>query len=118
MAVLQFADVLQVKDTHSVRVPVPEWGDDAEVELVTMASATWDELQQLAANCSEDAGNAKGFRAKFVAASWGDGNGKRTPLSDTQTEQLGARNPAVIARLYDAVVKLHGAQGQEDAEKN
>jgi len=113
---LSFTDVLQVQDTHSIKVDCPEWG--GEVELVTIQSAKWDELQQLAANCSDDASQAKGLRAKFVAAAWGDGNGKRTPLSPVQTEQLGDKSPAVVARLYDAVVDLHHAKGVEDAEKN
>ncbi len=116
MATLQFTDVLAIQDTHSITVDVPEW--NGQVELVTMKSSTWDELQQLAANCSEDASQANGFRAKFVAACWGDGNGKRTPLSPTQTEQLGAKSPAVIARLYDAVVELHNAKGAEQAAGN
>lgn len=116
MATLQFTDVLSAKDTHSVTVSCPEWGGD--VELVTMGSAEWDELEATQSALQDDPAKAKGIRAKYVARCWGDGNGKRTPLSDTQVEHLGNKHPKVIGRLYNAVIELHGSAGSEEAEKN
>lgn len=111
---LQFIDVIAAKDTHSVKVSCPEWG--GEVELVTMQSAKYDELEARLTFARDNPSLLHNLRAEYVGACWADGSGKRAALSPNQAAQLGEKSPVVLDRLFEAARGLHVAS--EEAEKN
>lgn len=116
MAVLTREQIDKASDSVTERVPVPEWGKDAEVIITSMGA---DERDAWEASMIETRGNSqkmnyKQARAKLVARCLVDEAGKRL-YTDLEVDALGKRNGAVLDRLF-AVAKRINALEKKDVD--
>lgn len=101
-------------DMQAGRVPVPEWGEGAEVIVRSMTAEERDdwEVKCIGAGESRDIRN---FRAKLVAYVVVDEDGKRV-FTDADIPALGKKNSAAIDRIATKAMKLNG-MAQQDLEE-
>lgn len=116
MAVLTREQIDKASDVVTERIPVPEWGKDAEVIITSMGA---DERDAWEASMIETRGNSqkmnyKQARAKLVARCLVDEAGKRL-YTDSEVDSLGKRNGAVLDRLF-AVAKRINALEKKDVD--
>jgi hypothetical protein len=107
--------ILAAEDLDTVIEPVPEWGGDVTLKMLSAKERiNWE--QEVFPNGVVD---TEKFLTSLVARSLVDGSGARM-FSDDELDALGAKNPAVIARLREAAAKLNkiGQTDQKEAEKN
>ncbi len=107
--------ILAAEDLDTVIEPVPEWGGDVTLKMLSAKERiNWE--QEVFPNGVVD---TEKFLTSLVARSLVDESGARM-FSDDELDALGAKNPAVIARLREAAAKLNkiGQTDQKEAEKN
>lgn len=113
--------ILNAVDVQTEKVPVPEWGDD-----VIIRGLTGDELDafQGAVRQFRPTFDGKGMepvlvqdgmRAKLLVKCLVDEAGERL-FTDQDAPALGAKNGAVIDRLYDIASRLSGLSDEEKKE--
>jgi hypothetical protein len=100
-------EILAIDDRKTEDVEVPEWN-----ALVTIRSLTGHERDRLeAAMVTERGGtrslNFNNLRAKLIAASAVDANGKLL-FDQSQVEALGRKNAGALTRLFSAASRLSG----------
>jgi hypothetical protein len=115
MALLTRDAILQAQDLPKELVEVPEWG--GEVYVRTLTSAERDSFEQ---SIVEQKGkstkmNLSNLRAKLVALTVVDENGKRL-FSDKDAELLGQKSAIALNRIFDVAQRL-SALSQEDVEE-
>jgi hypothetical protein len=107
--------ILAAEDLDTVIEPVPEWGGDVTLKMLSAKERiTWE--QEV---FPDGVVNTEKFLTSLVARSLVDESGARM-FSDDELDALGAKNPAVIARLRELAAKLNkiGQTDQKEAEKN
>lgn len=113
--------ILNAVDVQTEKVPVPEWGDD-----VIIRGLTGDELDNFQGSVRQfrptfDGKGMEtvliqdGMRAKLLVKCLVDEAGERL-FTDQDAPALGAKNGAVIDRLYDVASRLSGLSEEEKAE--
>lgn len=109
-------DILNIADTQFEEVSVPEWGG-ITVRLRSLAGVERDELE---ASMVEGKGrdvsvNLSNLRAKMVARSAVDENGKRI-FTDADIVLLGQKNAAALDRIFAVARRLSGMNEQDVQE--
>jgi len=113
--------ILNAVDVQTEKVPVPEWGDD-----VIIRGLTGDELDAFQGSVRQFRPTfdgkgmeavliQEGMRAKLLVKCLVDEAGERL-FTDNDAPALGAKNGAVIDRLYDVAPRLSGLSDEEKAE--
>jgi len=100
-------EILAIDDRKTEDVEVPEWE-----AIVTIRSLTGNERDNLeAAMVTERGGvrsvNFQNLRAKLIAASAVDADGKRL-FDQSQVEALGRKNSAALTKLFTVASRLSG----------
>ena len=114
------AQILAADDLESVTVPVPEWGGDVLISM--MSGSARDEYEQSLFKFQAD-GTAKpdysNSRAKLLAVCLIDENGNRL-FTAKEIEILGKKNSKVLDKLYAVADQLNAvsAAGIKDQAKN
>lgn len=107
--------ILAVNDVQFEDVAVPEWGGTVRVK-----SLSGSERDALEASMIEGKGknanvNLANLRAKLVARSIVDGEGRRI-FEDTDIAELGKKSAAALNRVYEVAQRLSGIT-QEDVDE-
>lgn len=113
--------ILAADDVQKEKVPVPEWGDE-----VIIRGLTGDELDAFQGSVRQFRPTfdgkgmeavlvQEGMRAKLLVKCLVDEAGERL-FTDQDAPALGAKNGAVIDRLYDVAARLSGLSDEEKAE--
>lgn len=113
--------ILAVDDIQIEKVPVPEWHDE-----VIIRGLTGDELDAFQGSIRqfrptfdgkgmETVLIQEGMRAKLLVKCLIGEDGERL-FADQDASALGAKNGAVIDRLYDVAARLSGLSEEEKAE--
>lgn len=119
MKLLTRDEILQAPDLPVEEVEVPEWGGVVRVRALSGA-----ERDALEASIVEQQGsnvriNLHNMRARLVAMSVVDENGKRI-FSDEDIEALGRKNAQALDRIATVAMRLSGLRPQDlqEAVKN
>ena len=108
--VLSADDIRAAADRKMQSVHVPEWG--GKVFLRTISAAERDRFE--IENFRQDRPNFENLRARFLAITLVDGDGK--PLfTSKQVGKLGEKSAAVIDRLFTEAVKMN-AMSRSDVD--
>lgn len=105
--------ILLAEDRPRHSVALPEWGVEG-LFVDTLSAADRDDYESWA--FGDDRSN---YRAKLVCRALVDGEGNRV-FSDEDAPAVGHKSAAVVARIFDAAVRLNGLlrSDVEDLEKN
>ncbi len=115
MSLLTKEQILAANDLDTVTIEVPEWNGTVKLRMLSAQERIqWE--QEVFPDGVVD--TAK-FLTALVARSLVDDDNVRI-FSDGDLDAIGAKNPAVIARLREAAAKLNkiGANDQKESEKN
>ena len=102
--ILTLESILAADDAKVQTVNVPEWGGDVCVRV--MSGTDRDRFESsimVAGKVSTDQ-----FRAKLVAATVCDEEGKLLCSDQLHVEQLGRKSSVALSRVFDAAQKLNG----------
>lgn len=108
-------DILNAPDLETEEVEVPEWGG-----MVLIKGLTGQERDEFEASVVDRRGkkvkmNMDNLRARLVALSVVDGEGKRI-FRRTDVEALGKKSAAALDRVFSASMRLSGMR-EEDVEE-
>jgi hypothetical protein len=108
-------NILQAQDIQTEEVEVPEWGG-----TVLVRGLMGEERDALEASMIEGKGknynvNLRNLRAKLVARSVVDENGKRI-FEDSDIAALGKKSATALARVYDVAQRLSGLSNEDVGE--
>ena len=102
MAILTREQILSAEDRKTEVVPVPEWG--GEVLVASMTGDARDRLEAQVAT-SEGARRFERMRAKMVAASLVDEQGKQL-FTEADIPALGLKSAAALQRVFAAAMRM------------
>ena len=101
---------MQAQDLKTEDVEVPEWGGKVIVRTITGK-----ERDAFEAQLTQEEGGLVNIRAKFVAATVVDENGKLL-FNELQIDQLGEKSATALDRVFAIGQKLAGL-GTKDVEE-
>jgi hypothetical protein len=110
--ILDKATILAAHDRKRVTVPVPEWGDGAEVIIQEMSALDRDRLS--AEVRTGDAVDSVNFAARTLVRCLVNAAGERL-FSDEDAPALGEKAASVVERLFKRTQELNKLAS--DAEK-
>ena len=106
MTVLSRDQILAADDRITVRVPVPEWGQDAVVLVSSMSGAERVAYEDAVAALKPDAAHSLRNIVLLVTATVVDESGKPA-LTVDDAEALLTKNVNVVMRIFRAAAKLN-----------
>lgn len=115
MALLNAAQIEAVDDRKHEDVHVPEWDGDVRVIGLTGTDRDAYEASFVDAKGKPAAQRLRNIRAKLLVKCLVDEDGKRL-FTDDKAQVLGAKNGAVVDRLFDVARRLSGI-GQGSVEE-
>lgn len=107
MALLTRDAILQAQDLPKELVSVPEWGGEIYVRALTGAERDAFEQTIVERKGKSTKMNFKNMRAKLVALTTVDEEGKRI-FSDSDAELLGKKSAAALTRVFEVAQRLSG----------
>ncbi len=121
MALLSAAQIEAADDRKHEDVHVPEWG--GEVRVIGLSGTDRDayEAEFVDAKGKPAVQRLRNVRAKLLVKCLVDEEGNRL-FADNQAKALGAKNGAVVDRLFDVARRLSGigqdavAEGKDDSD--
>lgn len=116
MAILTRDAILGAQDLQTQDVPVPEWGGDVRIRVLTGAERDALSVSMLGSDGKPDLST---YKVRLVAACVVGEDGQRL-FSDADISALGAKSALALQRVFDAADTLNAmAPGAvEAAEKN
>jgi len=108
--------ILGAEDLKRERVEVPEW--NGAVYVGTMTAAERDAFEASMVTEKEEGKpqrNMDNFRAKLVASTILNANGKRM-FTLEEARELGKKSASAINRIFQVAARLNGV-GQQDVEE-
>ena len=107
--------ILQAEDLPTEDVEVEEWGGAVRVRALTGAERDAFEQSIVEQRGKSTRVNMRNIRAKLVALTVVDGDGKRL-FSDKDAELLGKKSAVALNRVFEIAQKLSGLS-PEDMEE-
>ena len=107
--------ILQAQDLQYEDVDVPEWGGTVRVRTLTGRERDAFEQSVVEQKGKNTKTNLRNIRAKLVALTVIDGEGKRM-FNTSDIELLGEKSANALDRLFDAARRLSGLR-DEDVEE-
>lgn len=107
--------ILAVDDVQFEDVDVPEWGGKVRVKSLTGRERDALESSMIVGKGKNANVNLNNLRAKLVARSVVDEDGKRL-FNDDDIAALGAKSAAALTRVYEAAQRLSGIT-EEDVDE-
>ncbi len=107
--------ILEADDIKTERLAVPEWGGDVLVKALTGAERDAFEEEIIQIKGKKTTMNRQNFRARFVAASLVDEDGKKLFTPD-QIKALGQKSAAALQRVFDLAADLSGLSDEDEDE--
>ena len=121
MALLSAAEIEAADDHKHEDVPVPEWNGTVRVIGLSGTDRDAYEASFVDAKGKPAAQRLRNIRAKLLVKCLVDEDGKRL-FTDDKAQVLGAKNGAVVDRLFDVARRLSGIgqgaveEGKETSE--
>lgn len=118
MAFLTRDAILSAADLKTQSVPVPEWGGDVLVRV--LSGAERDQFEHSVTGGKRDGAlDLRNLRARYCSLVLCDDKGKRL-FTEGDVAALGAKSAAALDRVYEAARRHNGmdAKAVEEAEKN
>jgi hypothetical protein len=103
--------IMQAQDLKTETVHIPEWGGDVQVRTITAKERDDFEKQLI----SGDQTDLENIRAKFVAATVVDENGKLM-FTKLDLVDLGKKSASAMDKLFEVGQKLAGLKKEEVEE--
>ena len=107
--------ILEVQDIQSQIVDVPEWGGSVKVQGMTGEERDGFEASTFKGQGKDIRLNWRNIRAKLVAHSVVNGDGKRV-FNDQDVKALGKKSAAALDRVFAVAQELSGIT-QDDVEE-
>ncbi len=115
MALLTRDEILQAQYLPTEQVHVPEWGGDVLVRALTGAERDAFEQSIVDQRGKDTRMNLRNIRAKLVALTVVDGDGKRL-FSDADAKLLGQKSASALDKIFEVAQRLSGLR-DEDVEE-
>jgi hypothetical protein len=116
MALLNRDQILESDDLAFEDVPCPEWGGEVRVRNLTGTERDAWETGMTSGKAGDRNLNMVNLRARLIAASAIDENGRKLFHGADDVRALGKKSAAPIDRLFDACQRLSGLS-DGDVEK-
>lgn len=121
MKTLSRADIESASDIVTELVPVPEWGGQVAVRMLTGTER--DAFEAAMVRTTDDGkreADLTNMRAKLCAHCIVDAVTGDRLFADHEVDKLGTKSAAALDRVFTVAQRLNGIGGkaQEDAEKN
>lgn len=107
MALLSKTDILGTNDLPTQDVSVPEWGGEVRIRGLTGAERDAFEAAIAQRKGKDVRMNLQNVRARLVAMSAVDEEGKRL-FTDEDVTALGAKSAVALERVFTAAMQLSG----------
>jgi hypothetical protein len=107
MAVLNKAEILAAKDTKIQKMPVPEWGEGAEICVRSLTALERDQFEASLVTFKDGTPTPKieNYRSRLCALSICDEDGKRL-FTDSEIQDLGKKSGEVLDRIASVANEL------------
>jgi len=115
MKLLSRDDILGAQDLPSEDVDVPEWGGCVRVRGLTGAERDAFEAEIVQMRGRDTHVNLRNVRAKLVARSIVDEDGKRI-FGDADVHALGKKSAVALQRVFEVAQRLSGLTGEDMEE--
>lgn len=111
--------ILQIQDLPHEDVEIPEWGGTVRVRALTGTERDVFEGNMIERRGKSTKMNLRNIRAKLVALTVVDGEGKRL-FSDNDVEALGKKSALALNKIFEVAQRLSGIRPEdmEEIEKN
>lgn len=107
MALLSRDQIFDADDLTTQDVPVPEWGGEVRIKMLTGAERDRFEQSTVDMRGNKPTQNLANLRARLVALCVVDEHGARM-FSKDDVGRLGSKSAAALDRVFDAASKLNG----------
>lgn len=107
--------IMGASDIESEDVYVPQWGGTVRVQGLTAADRDAFEQSMIEGRGKNQRMNLVNFRARLVALTVVDGDGKRL-FTDEDVKALGAKSAGALDTIFTVAQKLSGL-GDDDVEE-
>jgi hypothetical protein len=104
--------ILSANDIQRETVPVPEWGEDAEVTVTTWSAKTRDEFDIIVRDQIAQGNQDKSIRCLYVCLSVIDEETGERLFELDDLEAMEKKNQAPINRIFQAVTRLNPVSDQ------
>lgn len=117
MGLLSRDNIMDAKDLVTEDVPVPEWGGDLRIKMLTGAERDEYEtsMVRMGKNGKQET-DLVNLRARLVAKCAVNEDGTKMFQTRNEVAHLGMKSAAALDRVYTACQKLNG-MGQKDVEE-
>jgi hypothetical protein len=115
MSLLTRKQILEAQDIQTKTVEVPEWGGSVKVQGMTGVDRDAFEAEIIKQKGKDFSVNMQNIRAKLVAVSLVNGDGKRI-FNDKDVTALGKKSAAALDRVFSVAQELSGIS-TEDVEE-
>ena len=115
MSLLTRDEILKAQDLQTQTVEVPEWGGSVKVQGMTGTDRDAFEADIVQKKGKDFSVNMRNIRAKLVAVSLVNGDGKRI-FTDKDIAALGKKSAAALDRIFSIAQELSGIS-TEDVEE-
>jgi hypothetical protein len=115
MGLLTRDAILEAQDLQHEEVYIPEWGGSVRVRTLTGAERDAFEQSIVDQRGKDTRMNLRNIRAKLVALTVVDGDGKRL-FSDADAKLLGQKSASALDKIFDVAQRLSGLR-DEDVEE-
>lgn len=108
MPVLNKAAIMAAKDVKIKKIPVPEWGEDAEVCVRSLSALERDQFESSLIEFKDGATPTPKidlYRSRLCALTLCDEDGNRL-FSDSEIRELGKKNGEVLDRIAGVANEL------------
>jgi hypothetical protein len=110
-------EILGADDLSFEDIPVPEWGPNKGVRLMSLTGTQRDDFEDktVIQKGGDQKMNLINMRARLLSLCIVDANGKRI-FSDVEVPLLGQKNAKILERLFDKARNMNGMT-EEDVER-
>jgi len=115
MGLLTRDAILEAQDLQHEEVYIPEWGGSVRVRTLTGAERDAFEQSIVDQRGKDTRMNLRNIRAKLVALTVVDGDGKRL-FSDADAKLLGQKSASALDKIFEVAQRLSGLR-DEDVEE-
>ena len=107
MALLTLDQILEAEDRATRVVPMPEWGGDVRITVMSGADRDAFEASLLPEKNGKPSAKMQNFRARLISKCLVDEEGKCL-VPPAKVEQLGKKSASALSRLFDECRELNG----------
>lgn len=116
MAFLSFDDIMAADDLKTEVVPVPEWGGEVLIRMLTGTERDAFEQTLSRSRNGKVERNLENFRARLAAEVLVNEDGSKMVTTRQQKERLGRKSVAGLERIVEAATKLN-RMSEDDVEE-